>query len=53
MATYVLVELADDGTTTATPLTDPVSVTTTVDVPLATLLPPAPAPADAPLDPQA
>jgi hypothetical protein len=53
MPTYLLVELADDGTATATALTDPVEVATTVQVPLASLFPPQPAqppttPPDAP-----
>jgi hypothetical protein len=54
MPTYLLVELADDGTATATALTDPVNIEVgSVPVPLASLFPPAPAqpgttPADAP-----
>lgn len=43
MPTYLLVEIADDGTATATALTDPVEVSTTVAIPLADLLPPQPA----------
>lgn len=49
MTTYLLVEIADDGTATTVQLTDPVAVTATVAVKLADLLPqPAPAPADPP-----
>jgi hypothetical protein len=43
MPTYILTELAGDGTVSSTILTDPVSVTEAIDVPLASLLPqPAP-----------
>ncbi len=47
MSTYLLVEVAKDGTASVTTLTDPVSVTTTVELPLADLLPAAPTPAPA------
>jgi hypothetical protein len=52
MPTYLLVELADDGTASATTLTDPITVTEPVDIPLASLIP-APAPAAEPVDPNA
>ncbi|HZL19878.1 MAG TPA: hypothetical protein VFG23_19240 [Polyangia bacterium] len=42
MPTYILLELADDGSVSATALTDPVTLTTPItvtDVPLADLLP--------------
>lgn len=48
MSTFVLLEIADDGSVSAMKLTDPVSVTETVQVPLASLFPaPAPAPSSA------
>lgn len=43
MTTYLLVELADDGTATATALTDPITVTEPVSIPLASLFPAQPA----------
>lgn len=39
MSEFVLVEVADDGSVNATKLTDPVQVTQTVTIPLATLFP--------------
>lgn len=43
MTTYLLVEIADDGTASATALTDPITVTEPVQIPLASLIPAAPA----------
>lgn len=39
MSTFVLLEVADDGTVNATKLTDPVTVTESVSVPLSSLFP--------------
>lgn len=39
MSEFVLVEVADDGSVNAVKLTDPVQVTQTVTIPLATLFP--------------
>lgn len=52
MSTYILVEIAGDGSVNATGLTDPITVTEPVDIPLASLFPkpvePQPADAGAP-----
>ena len=53
MPTYLLIELADDGTVTATNLADPVTVNEPVTIPLASLLPPTPAAEPNPADSQA
>ena len=51
MSSFVLVEIADDGSVQATKLTDPVVVTQTVTIPLASLFPQAAPPAaDAPTE---
>lgn len=52
MSTFVLLEVADDGTVQATKLSDPVTVNESVQIPLASLFPP-PAPAPAPPPPGA
>ena len=39
MSKFVLVELADDGTAQATELTDPITVSQPITIPLSALLP--------------